>query len=338
MTVAITVAPADHDREWSDIVDSLTRRGFLAGLGVSVAAAVVGCGTGSGSEAVTDADALVEVQDEYGAVEVPADPRRIVVVHVSAAATLLDLGISAERIAGGFFGPDGVQGDAVLRAMPEAATIPNLGTAGTWNLEAIVDTDPDLIVMLTTGSEYFAKTRNELASTGVPVFAGYNGYTTWDALERLVTTLGVGVRRESEAAALVDRTRRRRDDLRARLAAQNALPSVALVRAGEGGVVYTQVDPLLDALGFPGDRPTPEEFAIAVPAEKIDTVTSDVVIVSAFGDFDDARTQMATNPLWERLPAVRAGRVHYVDDSLWGAGYSPRATQMRLDDIERIFT
>ncbi|MFC9517775.1 ABC transporter substrate-binding protein [Nocardiaceae bacterium NPDC056970] len=338
MTVSVALAPTDHDREWAAIVDSLTRRGFLAGLGVSMAAVVAGCGTGSEASAGSGSAALVGVRDDYGDLDVPADPRRIVVVHVSAAATLLDLGVPAERIVGGFFGPAGVQGDAVLRSMPEAAGIPNIGTAGTWNLEAIVGTDPDLIVMLTNGGEYFTKTRNELASTGVPVFAGFNGYLTWEELERLVTTVGVGVRRESQAAALVDRTRRRRDDLRARLSAQASLPTVALLRAGDGGVVYTQVDPLLDALGFPGDRPTPDQFAIEIPAEKIDTVTSDVVIVSAFGDFDDARARMAANPLWERLPAVRAGRVHYVDDSLWGAGYSPRATQMRFDDIERIFT
>ena len=67
-------------------------------------------------------------------------------------------------------------------------------------------------------------------------------------------------------------------------------------------------------------------------------MTSDVIIVGAFQDQQDVRAQLAMNPLWERLPAVRSGNVHYVDDSLWGSGYSPRATELRLDDIERIFS
>lgn len=335
----LTTIPTDHDRQWAQLVGELTRRGFLAGLSATTAAALAGCGTGGDGEAGRGGatGGPVEVRDEYGAVTVPEDAQRIVVAHVSALATLLDLGIPAERVVGAFLGPQGVYGDAVLRAMPEAAGITNLGSAGTWNLEAIVATDPDLIVMLSHGSPFFEKTKRELSSTGVPVFAGFNGYLTWEDLERLVTTLGSGVGREEEAAALIDTTRRRRDSLRARLSTLGALPTVTLLRAGEAGAVYSQVDPLLTTLGFPGDRPSPEQFAVEIPAEKLDTVTSDVVVVSVFGGDTDTHAHMAQNPLWERVPAVRAGRVHYVDDSLWGSGYSPRATQMRFDDIERIF-
>ncbi|MDI9900868.1 hypothetical protein QM716_13505 [Rhodococcus sp. IEGM 1409] len=90
------------------------------------------------------------MQDETGRVEIPSDPQRMVIAHVSAMATVLDLGVSPEKIVGGFFGHEGVGSDAVLRKMAEAANIPNLDTAGTWSKEAIIGASPDLIFMLLT--------------------------------------------------------------------------------------------------------------------------------------------------------------------------------------------
>ncbi|MER2225056.1 MAG: ABC transporter substrate-binding protein, partial [Rhodococcus sp. (in: high G+C Gram-positive bacteria)] len=138
----------DTDEQWSLIVDALTRRGFLgAGLGVAAATLLAAC---SSDENGVESGGFVTVQDETGSVEIPSDPQRMVIAHVSAMATVLDLGVPPEKIVGGFFGLEGVSGDAVLRTMPEAANIPNLGTAGTWNKEAVIGASPDLIVMLLT--------------------------------------------------------------------------------------------------------------------------------------------------------------------------------------------
>lgn len=337
LTPALDNTTLDTDEQWERIVDALTRRGFLgAGLGVVAATLLAACSSDENGSAPSG---LVTVQDETGRVEIPSDPQRMVIAHVSAMATVLDLGVPPEKIVGGFFGLEGVGGDAVLRTMPEAANIPNLGTAGTWNKEAIIGASPDLIVMLlTAGNAYAAKSYDELSATGVPVFAGFNGYLTWDEMKKLVTSMGVAVRREEAAAELNARTEERLLTIKDRLSALGSLPSVTLLRTGENGVVYNQVDALLDALGFPGDRATSEEFTRTLTAEQLDQVTSDVIIVGAFQDQQDVRAQLAMNPLWERLPAVRSGNVHYVDDSLWGSGYSPRATELRLDDIERIFS
>lgn len=184
----------DTDEQWSLIVDVLTRRGFLgAGLGVAAATLLAAC---SSDENGVESGSLVTVQDETGSVEIPSDPQRMVIAHVSAMATVLDLGVPPEKIVGGFFGLEGVSGDAVLRTMPEAANIANLGTAGTWNKEAIIGASPDLIVMLlTAGNAYAAKSYDELSATGVPVFAGFNGFLTWDEMKKLVTSMGVAVRR-----------------------------------------------------------------------------------------------------------------------------------------------
>ncbi len=162
-------------------------------------------------------------------------------------------------------------------------------------------------MLLTAGNAYAAKSYDELSATGVPVFAGFNGYLTWAEMKKLVTSMGVAVRREDAAAELNARTEDRLLAIKDRLSALGSLPSVTLLRTGENGVVYNQVDALLDALGFPGDRATSEEFTRTLTAEELDQVTSDVIIVGAFQDQQDVRAQLAMNPLWERLPAVRSG-------------------------------
>ena len=51
-------------------------------------------------------------------------------------------------------------------------------------------------MLLTAGNAYAAKSYDELSATGVPVFAGFNGYLTWAEMKKLVTSMGVAVRRE----------------------------------------------------------------------------------------------------------------------------------------------
>ena len=43
---------------------------------------------------------------------------------------------------------------------------------------------------------------------------------------------------------------------------------------------------------------------------------------------------MRTRRLWSRLPAVYAGRVVFVADTLWGTSYSVPALESQLADID----
>ncbi len=44
---------------------------------------------------------------------------------------------------------------------------------------------------------------------------------------------------------------------------------------------------------------------------------------------------MLGGPLWKRLPAVQAGKVHQVDDDIWFLGTGVAAGMRVLDELEQ---
>jgi iron complex transport system substrate-binding protein len=61
-------------------------------------------------------------------------------------------------------------------------------------------------------------------------------------------------------------------------------------------------------VGCPGTR---DRTAAEISSERLDLVDTDLIVVLAF-DTQQARTQLAADPVFQGLKAVRDGRVMYV--------------------------
>lgn len=323
-------------RTTTPLPTDISRRDVLKG-GVSLAALLAaGCSPLSAPDAPPRRTHRVE--DVYGSVEVPTDPRRVVALDDQVLGSLLALGFPAERIVGWARGETPTENYAYMADLADLEAIENLGGAfDEPNIEAIVAARPDLILMVgMDGEEFYTPIFSKLRDTGVPVFGVFNGYLTMDEYLRLLTDVGIAIDRTDRAAGLEAEFRASVGTLKDRLAAQGALPSAAFLRVFPGeGTLYNAVMPLLDALGLPGARPTPEEFVLELSAEQVGQFDHDVLFVGDGNDSAATRAALEANPLWAGLPSVLNGRAIFVSDMTWGVGYSLPALESMLSDIEQ---
>lgn len=323
------------------IENDLTRRRFL-GSGVAVGGALLlgGCADDDGEEdaepAASPSASPRAVSDVFGSITLPPDPQRIVALDDQVLGNMLALGIDIGRIAGWARGDYSVDNYPYLTQFGDLGAITNVGgTFDNPNIEGILAVRPDLLMMVAEdGVEFYTPIFEKLRTTGVPVFGAFNGYLRFDDYLRLLADVGIAVNRVDRAAELAGGLRDRIDSLRERLGGVIGLPTAAFMRVPGDGTVQNTVQPLFDAIGLPGERPTPEQFAEEISGERLDVFDHDVLFVSDGTNEAETRRTLEDNPLWSRLPAVEAGRAFFVPEVLWGTGYSLPAVEAMLDDIE----
>lgn len=116
--------------------------------------------------------------------------------------------------------------------------------------------------------------------------------------------------------------------------------AMAMYSSGAGMGVNTQDDLLGGLLGEVFAYPWPNkgggwDTAQAYSVEEILAVDPQLIFVQSFTSSPDApkaSTELAANPVWEQIDAVRNGKVVEVDTALWTAGRGPRALGLVLDE------
>lgn len=317
------------------ITNDATRREFLAMLGAAGLLAACGGDDAADPGDGAEGDDTRTVSDVFGEVTLPADPQRVICMEQQTLGNLLALGFPAERIVGFALGGYDASAFPELDGLVDVEELENVGDYAEPNAEAIVAADPDLILLVAenTNEEFYGPILETLRQGGHPVFGAFNGYITVDDGMRLLADVGVAAGREDEAAAKASEFRASITDLAERLEAAGPVPTTGFLRVYPGGILYNTLMPLLDELGVPGDRPTPDEFYRELSAEQLGQFDHDVLFVSDGEDPDATMALLESNPLWANLPAVQSGRVVLVPDVLWGASYSVLAFEQQLADI-----
>ncbi|MEM9517408.1 MAG: iron-siderophore ABC transporter substrate-binding protein [Actinomycetota bacterium] len=295
----------------------------------------------------TAARAPIVVDTEFGSFEIPADPERIVVVDpIIALPTALDLGVP---VVGTTFAADGTSPNELVEPDEIAEMVEVAVFGSTSGLESIAAADPDLIIASPGSVEEFELTQ-QIAPSVPFVVSG-----EWRDDARLVAE-AFGERTElDEQIADYDE---RAAEIAARIDDELGDPSVAVVRVRPDAIrVHTNLhfagNVIEDAgLRIPdrwtfdrSDDPLENvnnRFVTISPEVLGDLADADYIIVMPHGratDTDDAVQdafdQVASNPLWQTLPAVQDDNV-FVADRYWLAG-SRRAAEAALDDIEQFF-
>ena len=286
--------------------------------------------------ATTDDDARSPtrtVEHVLGVAEVPVDPQRIVTLDsVGTLDGLVALG-ALDRIVGRV---DLSGGDDPAWLDADWEAVPLLGTWPTLSSEAIVATDPALIVgweVAVTQLDAALSQRTAVVATAATP-ASTN--PRWqDSLNGLGMALGL----ESEAAALID-------DYDAALAdTVAALPdgftgrplTLLLGQGGMTGVGLGASAPPAEVLVELGLIVSPalegQGDFVPISDELAGELDADIVMLL---DFDQGATDwnavLAELPTYGRLSAVAAGQVVVVDGSLWlNAG--PIGARLLLDEI-----
>ena len=265
---------------------------------------------------------------------IPVAPQRIVVMDHS-----FSLGIGLELGLPLVGAPLTRMSDAALVAQAQAAGLSDIGFIAQPSLEAVVALQPDLILAF-TGDVGLAETYYPLLSGLAPTMINTSGdwRSHYDLLAGLNGT-------EDSVAALFDAFETRLADVRARMPET----PVSLLRLTTWDFqIYTDAPDayapfeIAAAAGLIRSRyeTAPEGPALKRPDwEELAQLDGDVLfyIVGGSNDSDTngRHEEVLANPLFQRLPAVRAGRLYRLDPGTWMEFSGLPSAHRVLDDLER---
>ena len=296
-----------------------TRALTAASLALAAALALTACtGTPSApaSSAAPDAASATWPRSFENAdgstTEIPAAPQRVLSTAVSVTGTLLAL--DAPVIASGT-STGGAWFDQ-WAGIAEEREVDPIWEVGSFDLEAVIAAEPDLIVVATSGRDALLDQVEALQEVAPTIVVDYGGQTWQD----LADELGEATGRE-EAADEVEEVF---DALVAEVADEIAVPSgtaniISFNGAGQDNPIARKGGAqakLLADLGFTIEDPDPswhtqaqqrEDFVWA-PYENLTLLTSETTFILSA---DDASAQrFADDPVMANVPSVRASQVY----------------------------
>ena len=314
-----------------------SRRTFLTLLGAAGLAA--GCGAPTATAPV--AAPTRTVTHRFGTFEVPVDPQRVVGLEGRRdLETALALGLRPVAI-----GSNALYGGEALAPWLD---LPLDGVAVVQqtepSLEQIAALRPDLVL---TRDSNIEELRDELVALApvLPVGSGTDPDDSgddWRAdLRRVAGWLG----REDRLAETLATHDARRDEIAARHADRIASAVVAVVQysAEEGNLSTSRTDGFYlqaQALGALGGQHLPfleqlerTAYIAAFSTEQMgELAPADAILMIA--NTEEERAALAAQPLWQRLPAVAAGRVVFTDSRAnYGSVYAAGEGLRLLDEL-----
>ncbi|MEV8627723.1 iron-siderophore ABC transporter substrate-binding protein [Streptomyces sp. NPDC051079] len=260
-----------------------------------------------------------------GKTEIPAAPKRVIVLDVGELDNVVSLGVKPVGYAPSE-GDDGIPG----YLKKDAGSPKSIGTINNLNLEAIANLQPDLIL----GSQLRAADKyDELSKIAPTVFSIRPGFTWKENYLLNAAALDKSAEAKTKLDAYETKARKLGTDLGA------DKPTVSMVRYLPGKIrLYAKasfIGTILEDAGLP--RPANQQvddLAVEVSPEKIDQADGDWIFTGVYGDPKATKRDTAqANPLWKNLKAVKAGQAKDVPDETWYLGLGVTAADSVLDDL-----
>lgn len=274
-----------------------------------------------------------EITHAMGVTEVPDNPQRIVVLTNEGTEALLASGITPVGAVRSWLG-----GPWYAHIATEMTDVTVVGEESAVNLEAIAALEPDLILGNKTRQE---KIYDQLSAIA-PTVMSERLRGDWKINMALYTdAAGKGAEGEAALAAFDARV-----DKIAEAAGPALQERISLGRfmASLTRIYYkdTFAGLILSEIGFA--RPAvqdKDEFADDVGKERIPDFDGDRLFYFVYETGDGAAAAQAndwtSDPLWQNLPVVKAGKAHAVDDAVWNTAGGIIAANLLLDDLEEIY-
>ncbi|WP_030263207.1 ABC transporter substrate-binding protein [Streptomyces violens] len=274
------------------------------------------------------------VNTAMGKVEIPSEPKRVVVLDTGELDDVTMLGIKPVgavsphmKTEGGF--PQYLKG--------KTKGLTDVGPLLEPNLEKIASLKPDLILSSKVRHE---KVYDKLKAIAPTVFTETTG-GPWKAnLKVHAKALG----KEKQAAAAMKSYEERAKHLGEAIKKKDKgqMPSASVVRFIAGPTRLYQKSSfsgvVLEDIGL--ERPKsqsstdPEKPMLDVSPEEIDKADADLVFVTvADTPSKTQKKDVTSNPVWKDLPAVKDKKVFEVPDETWMSGIGIQAAEHMLADI-----
>lgn len=295
---------------------------------LAVALALAACGGAGGGDGDASAQTRT-VEHAMGEAKVEGTPKRVVVLDTGELDSAMSLGVTPVGAV------EAVEGLGLPSYLEGTGEIENVGTIEEPNLEKIATLEPDLILSSKLRHEQIYDQLGQIAPT---VFTETTGVTWKENFEKHAEAMNRSDQAKKVMAGYEDRIGRFKNALGDRLGETEV--SVVRFLPGETRIYQKEsfIGTVLEDAGLP--RPPSQdvdEFALLnVSEEQIPKMGGDAVFVTVYGAPEDSTEEKITSdPLWQKLEAVRQDRVYEVSDDLWMLGIGPTAANGVLDDLEK---
>ncbi|OAX50295.1 ABC transporter substrate-binding protein [Paenibacillus sp. AD87] len=311
---------------------------LFMGLMLALILVLTACGAGTSTDSgkpsaatpanegtQTDGAFPVTIKHMKGELTLKEKPKTIAVLDVKFLDQMLAVG---EKPAGSVIAGGNTDFPEYLGDQPSDVQV--LGTRDEPNLEAIVELDPDLIIM-TDFQEKQYESVSKIAPTLVLDF-----YEDWrDTLATVAKITDKQDEAEKVRTAYEDKVA----GLKAKLSEKMGDETVALIRPRKEGIRVHGIEHrtgviLYQDLGL--NMPAlvegiKDDTSVEISMEKVPEIGADRYFVLSDELFAAEAEAMVSNPVWKSLDAVKNNRTYDVNSTLWIAYYGPLAINLIVD-------
>lgn len=301
----------------------------IISLGIVTIGLLTGCSSTS-SDKVEDTSKgkTVSVQDAMGTVEVPTDPKRIVVLTSEGTEALLSLGVKPIGAV------TGVTGEWYEHTKKELEGVKPIGKEKDVNIEAIAALKPDLIIGNKMRNE---KIYDQLKSIAPTVYSDTIRGAWKDNFRFYAKVLNKETEGEKSIKEYEDKIAYIQDNYKNKLDSE-----VSLVRFMDGKTrIYlgdTFAGTILKEIGF--KRPKTQqgtEFVNEIGKERLKEAEGDVMFyfTQELGDGKGlaSETEWINDPLFKSLDVVKNNKAIKVDDIIWNTAGGIKAANLMIDNL-----
>ncbi|MFE4570280.1 ABC transporter substrate-binding protein [Paenibacillus chitinolyticus] len=321
---------------------SAARKSYVLCLIVlAMALALAGCGKGNqasdggaASPAPGDtAKQTIKVKHAMGETDVPAAPKRVVILTNEGTEALLALGIKPVGAVKSFTGNPWYDH---IKADMEGVTV--VGDEHQPNMEAIISLKPDLIIGNKMRQE---KVYAQLSAIAPTVFSE----TLRGEWKNNFSLYAEAVNKKADGEKIIADFDKRIEDFKSK-AGDKLKEKVSVVRFMAGktriylddtftGIIFKQI----------GIARTPvkakDTFVEEITKERVPEVDSDRLFYFTYetGDGNGTKQEEAItkDPLWQNLNVVKNGKTQKVNDVTWNTAGGVRAANLLLDDLYKFY-
>lgn len=290
---------------------------------------LVGCGTNGTTTENKASDKTVKVTDVRGEVEIPAEPQKI--VDLSGNSDILS--ILGYKVIGTANSDayDYTKFPAYLEETLKGAEILGYSMQDTMDVEAVMNLNPDLIVISTVQEKMYDQL-NEIAPTVMIKLEALNWKEDVKAFAKVFNKEEAANKwisnYESKAKEAGDKVKKEYGESTTYLSFLASGGQFFIFDgAGFGNVLY-------EDMGLAKPEGMPEQSDISLPVvtyEGLASIKSDYIFLIAT---DEDLAQLESNAIWNSLPAVKEGKVVKLQSSpYFNQGYSPIGRELLIDEI-----
>ncbi|EJS73084.1 ABC transporter substrate-binding protein [Bacillus cereus] len=296
------------------------------------------CGKSNNKEEATKEDnkkEMITVEHAMGKTEVPANPKRVVILTNEGTEALLELGVKPVGAVKSWTGDPWYP--HIKDKMKDVKVV---GDEGQVNVETIASLKPDLIIGNKMRHE---KVYEQLKAIAPTVFSETLRGEWKDNFKFYAKALN----KEEKGQKVLANYEARIKDLKGKLGDQ-VNQEISMVRFMPGDVRIYHGDTfsgvILKELGFkrPGDQNKDDFAERNVSKERISAMDGDVLFYFTFDKGNEKKgseleKEYINDPLFKNLNAVKNGKAYKVDDVIWNTAGGVMAANLLLDDIEKRF-